>query len=36
MEGFEDMNDYLKDAVNAEHMSVLKKQLLANERRRKY
>ena len=35
MEGFEDMNDYLKDAVNAEHMSVLKKQLLANERRRK-
>ena len=35
MEGYEDMSDYLKDAVNAEHMSVLKKQLLANERRRK-
>ena len=35
MEGFEDMSEYLKDAVNAEHMSVLKKQLLANEKRRK-
>ena len=35
MEGFEDMSDYLKDAVNAEHMAELKKQLLANERRRK-
>ena len=35
MEGYEDMSDYLKDAVNAEHMSVLKKQLLANEKRRK-
>jgi hypothetical protein len=35
MEGFEDMSDYLKDAVNAEHMSVLKKQLVANEKRRK-
>ena len=35
MEGFEDMNDYLKDAVNAEHMAVLKQQITANERRRK-
>ncbi len=35
MEGFEDMSDYLKDAVNEEHMNVLKKQLLENEKRRK-
>ena len=35
MEGFEDMSEYLKDAVNADHMNVLKQQLLANEKRRK-
>ena len=35
MQGFEDMSEYLKDAVNAEHMNVLKQQLLANEKRRR-
>ena len=35
MQGFEDMSEYLKDAVNAEHMNLLKQQLLANEKRRR-
>jgi len=35
MQGFEGYEDYLKDAVNQEHMSVLKQQLRENINRRK-
>ena len=34
MEGFDQYQDYLKDAVNSEHMLTLKRQLIANEERR--
>ena len=34
MEGFDFYSDYLKDAVNSEHMLTLKRQILANEERR--
>mgnify|MGYP005989750051 FL=1 len=34
MENFEQYQDYLKDAVNSDHMLQLKRQLMANEKRR--